>query len=518
MATQKSRYKPRDFDDMRFNHERGGRWRDSKIHHDNRERSLERPQILRWQDSESSAKPLQRRVRSTSPLRNFNNEREWLHETSPVFREKFHPRAVEQVNRRDGASQRLLGQKATVTIESRESSTQLIPANWTENSGQVPKLLKPQFGEPRHNPQAPYSPTDSPIYAAPIHREIINHHRHINHGTILDLKALLKSAKSLTGFETIQPYSYETAAREIDSNYYPSHSSCRLYDSPGDSTRVQISGTNINDTIIYESTRSNSCAEDFPNNPKESQSICIRVEHPRWYRNPQTQEFENGDEYAYQRNSERSHFDEAWNGASKDWTIIDVPSGTKRVRFESIGGEIQEITWQKYSGVRRSNHVSNRVRTESNVILTKQPEISDREHLETANDSTNQKTSSLELQLANDLKAKGNMEINERSTYYPEDSYDKPSCKFNPTNLASEDLWTEITKDLVVRQAIVEMGYEFEETRFFFYIFRYLPYEEIVHLIELSNQIRHCRHKRLQEIEWERESLQDYNKVKGIFV
>ena len=37
-----------------------------------------------------------------------------------------------------------------------------------------------------------------------------------------------------------------------------------------------------------------------------------------------------------------------------------------------------------------------------------------------------------------------------------------------------DDRWTEITKKLVVREAIEEMGYEYEETRAYYYIFSYL--------------------------------------------
>lgn len=37
-------------------------------------------------------------------------------------------------------------------------------------------------------------------------------------------------------------------------------------------------------------------------------------------------------------------------------------------------------------------------------------------------------------------------------------------------------LWTEITKDLVVRDAVEKLGYEYEETDYFFYIFSYLHY------------------------------------------
>ena len=37
-------------------------------------------------------------------------------------------------------------------------------------------------------------------------------------------------------------------------------------------------------------------------------------------------------------------------------------------------------------------------------------------------------------------------------------------------------LWTEVTKDLVVKEAIREMGYEFEETDDYYYIFKYMEY------------------------------------------
>jgi len=39
-----------------------------------------------------------------------------------------------------------------------------------------------------------------------------------------------------------------------------------------------------------------------------------------------------------------------------------------------------------------------------------------------------------------------------------------------------DGLWTEVTKDLVVREAIEEMGYEYEESDDFYYIFKYMGY------------------------------------------
>lgn len=44
------------------------------------------------------------------------------------------------------------------------------------------------------------------------------------------------------------------------------------------------------------------------------------------------------------------------------------------------------------------------------------------------------------------------------------------------TKSRKERLWTEITKDLVLREAIERAGYEFEETEFFYYIYAYLRY------------------------------------------
>ena len=39
-----------------------------------------------------------------------------------------------------------------------------------------------------------------------------------------------------------------------------------------------------------------------------------------------------------------------------------------------------------------------------------------------------------------------------------------------------KDMWTEITKDLVIREAIDSMGYSCEETDDFFYVMEYLRY------------------------------------------
>ncbi|KAJ6110515.1 hypothetical protein N7486_002750 [Penicillium sp. IBT 16267x] len=70
-----------------------------------------------------------------------------------------------------------------------------------------------------------------------------------------------------------------------------------------------------------------------------------------------------------------------------------------------------------------------------------------------------------------------------------------------------DERWTEITKDLVVRDAIEQLGYEFEETRMFYYIFSYLEPADIDELVELSDHIRRTRRRRIKEMHRERASI-----------
>jgi hypothetical protein len=43
-------------------------------------------------------------------------------------------------------------------------------------------------------------------------------------------------------------------------------------------------------------------------------------------------------------------------------------------------------------------------------------------------------------------------------------------------------MWTEVTKDLVIREAIDQMGYDCEETDEFFYVMEYLKYVRLAFL------------------------------------
>lgn len=49
-------------------------------------------------------------------------------------------------------------------------------------------------------------------------------------------------------------------------------------------------------------------------------------------------------------------------------------------------------------------------------------------------------------------------------------------CVVVPSHARARELWTEITKDLVKKEAIETMGYQYEETDEFFYVMDYLRY------------------------------------------
>ncbi|OQD71273.1 hypothetical protein PENPOL_c001G03912 [Penicillium polonicum] len=74
---------------------------------------------------------------------------------------------------------------------------------------------------------------------------------------------------------------------------------------------------------------------------------------------------------------------------------------------------------------------------------------------------------------------------------------------------ARNDRWTEIAKRLVVREAIEQMGFEYEEMRTCYYIFSYLKPDDIDELVELSDEIRSARRRRIRDIQRERASVPD---------
>ncbi|KAF3036593.1 hypothetical protein E8E12_007552 [Didymella heteroderae] len=271
-------------------------------------------------------------------------------------------------------------------------------------------------------PPPPPPPAPEPEIRPPIIQEIITHHRHIDHG--------VERARSPT------PPPPPPAPP-----------------SPPRNERIEIE---INRRETRKGGRSEFEELDIEIDRSRSRGgFEVRARSPsfspprRRYTAPAPtdSEFEIEADYYNRKALERAYPGEVWNGATTDWTIIDVPPGTKRVQLDGIGGGSQEVTWQRYNGVRRSKFIS-----------------ADDEHV-------------------TDVHTQG------------------------PVKPKKKDMWTEVTKDLVLREAIDGMGYRCEETDDFYYIMEYLRYEDVLQLVEISDDIRRKRKARIREIEFEREEI-----------
>jgi hypothetical protein len=147
-------------------------------------------------------------------------------------------------------------------------------------------------------------------------------------------------------------------------------------------------------------------------------------------------EFYNG------RALDRTYIGEGFRGATRDWAIVDVPPGTNRVRMDGVGGGSQEVTWQRYNGVRRSKFMPDGVDEGYGSEVGRPAPLP------------------VPAPLPAPLPA-SNGDIGRR---------------YGRERDPKDGLWTEITKDLVVKEAIEEMHYEYEETEDFYYIIAYLRY------------------------------------------
>ncbi|KAK7433170.1 hypothetical protein QQZ08_000101 [Neonectria magnoliae] len=193
---------------------------------------------------------------------------------------------------------------------------------------------------------------------------------------------------------------------------------------------------------------------------------------------------EEGD-YLTSKVDSRGRMGEAWGGATKDWAIVDVPPGTERIRMDGIGGGATDTTWTKYSGVRRTQFIPERDGAPTPAPAPREP--SPPPSRDRVNVSVYDREREIDIEKVTDRRV----------------SRPPPPPK---------DMWTEITKDLVLREAIEELGYDYEETNQFFYIMDYLKYDDVLHLVDISDEIRRARKQRTRDLEWEREYQEDWER------
>lgn len=177
------------------------------------------------------------------------------------------------------------------------------------------------------------------------------------------------------------------------------------------------------------------------------------------------------------RINSRGHFGEAWGGRTRDWTVVDVPPGTEKVRMDGAGGGAAEVTWQRYNGARKAKFVAERA-SEGALVPASPPTSSSNTTVISERDygyaPSRGDRDRLSVQIY-DKDRERDVEVEKvtdrRITLRPSLPPPAPAPMPKP-----RDMWTEVTKDLVVREAIEECGYDYEETELFFYVMQYLKY------------------------------------------
>lgn len=288
------------------------------------------------------------------------------------------------------------------------------------------------------------------VHAPPIHQDVITHHKHVEHG-----------------YEPVRP---RPRAPEVP----------RQVPRRGEIDEIDIrerhreNGRTIDDLEIIHRHESSSPSPPRPHKDeliishttgreperRRPQDVLVfrdrDTDRDRGLRDPDVAAEAN---YYNRRATAGAPMGEAYNGATRDWSIVDVPPGTKRVTMDGAGGGSQEISWQRYNGVRRSKFVSEG-----------EGYGSDRE-------------------------------------FEPERERGKVGRRYIGVGKKKDRLWTEITKDLVVKEAIEKAGYEYEETEYFYYVFSHLRYDDVSHLVRISDDYRRARRDRVRELEHERAHL-----------
>ncbi|KAK2756565.1 hypothetical protein FQN54_005458 [Arachnomyces sp. PD_36] len=303
---------------------------------------------------------------------------------------------------------------------------------------------------PESAPEPPEPPT---VRAPPIHQDVITHHKHIDHGytVVPPPRAPSPDSPPRDKFEEIdirrrgerdgRPYDDEIIIDRREREESPRRAAPVRRPSPPVRDRRE------EEEIIISRGASR---------PQPREHELVIRERDRHRDSRDERDIREEAEYYNRRATERSRIGEAYNGATRDWEIVDVPPGTKRVTMDGVGGGTQDISWQRYNGVRRSKFIADGEEYSDRGVARNH----DRDH-------------------------------------------GRVGRRYEGVKDPRDNLWTEITKDLIVKEAIEKMGYDFEETDYFYYIIAYLRYDDIAALVALSEDLRQARRDRMREIERE---------------
>ncbi|KAI6365416.1 hypothetical protein MCOR25_005344 [Pyricularia grisea] len=471
------------------------------------------PLVLRQREVETVTRP---QPRSPSQVR-FQEERSYIRRTRSPSRSPSPPPTRERIdvretrimeqNRRSPSVERI---RSSTRIVNREQEREPTPVRIVRR-GRSPSVERERIRIiersrsrerlPSPSPSPPPPPPVPEVIRAPtIEREVITHYKNIDHGTIHLPKPrspppprpILKQTRD---YEVTTTRDTEIdISRNRDRTEVDIHETRRRRSVSRDRGALVVARPRSPSPPprVVETERERKIRVDIDNNSRH-RSTSISAEFRKGHGHTHSLPPARRPDYAEEsdritsRIDNRGRMGEAWNGATRDWTIVDVPPGTERVRMDGVGGGAAEVTWQRYNGVRRAKFIPERERDRDDDSYTS---VSDRDRTESdrfAVEIRDKRTTDVEI------RDKRTMDVEIEQTTR------------RRSRRQDESMWTEITKDLVCREAIIDMGYDFEETDLFFYVMQYLKYEDVLRLVELSDDIRRHRRRHLREVELDRE-------------
>ncbi|PHH80407.1 hypothetical protein CDD83_3763 [Cordyceps sp. RAO-2017] len=427
------------------------------------------PMVLRQRDVETfdrhaprSPSPpvrireLVRRPKSASPPAMRGSEHE--HSRTRIY-ERERERDREPVRSPSVVRRRSPSPLPVRFVERRRRSPE--PAAHEHIRTRIVEKERERFPSPSPSPSPPPPPPPPPVIRGPtIEREVITHWTDVDHGVV---RARPPSPPPPPAPRP-RPRERET---DIDISLSKNRTEVDIYQSSGPArsgSRERRSRYREDDIVV----RRDSDRLKVDESRRRARSAA-----PLGSPNAVDDEAD----YLTSKLDSRGRMGEAWGGATKDWTIVDVPPGTERVRMDGVGGASTDTTWTRYSGVRRTQFIPER----DGVLVPREP-----------SPAPSRDRSSVTVY---DREREIDVDIDRRVTRTPLPQPPPPP----------KEMWTEITKDLVLREAIEHMGYEYEETKWFFYIMDYLRYDDVLRLTELSDEIRRVRKERVREIQFERD-------------
>ncbi|ROV94222.1 hypothetical protein VSDG_05687 [Cytospora chrysosperma] len=513
--------------------------RESRVPHFMREearRPEAGPLVLRQRDVETveRARPrprspspsrermsLKMRARSLSPGPPHEEIRARIHDHSrervrspsrgpALDRVRLGTRIIERPERSPSPPPVLDRLRTRMTERERSPSPRPLPPPDVERS-RIRIMEREREREPTPSPSPPPPPEPPVIKGPTIEREVITHYRDIDHGMVLARPP-----------SPPPPAPRRVEERETDIDIYHGRNE----------TEIDITRTRSRSRGPRASSRPRARSSSRPRKmssydplPKQDRSyyhddeiiintghdkLKIDIDHERRSSSARPRArsaapgFDDEAEYITGKLDSRGRMGEAWGGATKDWTLVDVPPGTERVRMEGAGGGAAEVTWQKYSGSRRAKFIPERA-SEGALVPLSPPASSATTVISDREGYAPPRGDRLSVQIYDkDREVDIEKTTDRRISLRP--SLPTPTPK-------SRDMWTEVTKDLVVREAIEEAGYDCEETESFFYIMQYLRYEDVLELVEISDRIRARRKDRIREIQFEREVRDDWDRA-----